>query len=1427
MKFCGSRACFSRRLLLACLAAVLTLSGLRPALAGWLFSYPPNMVKLDSGKRDNVFLVGDPIGFTLDIANYGTYNLNAPIRYEVRDYWGAVVDQGNTSAPTPTATSALALRAEPPGWYKLYLHGPNSVAPWGDSVGGTMFVVFRPNANFPTMPDPHVPGNSGVFDGDEVARGVLGMGPQRHPVTDASQPDAAIALLDPSIALDKQYYTSSPFNDAARSRPLLIAFPNGISSSDPVQQAKNLAGLRQIVAHFHNDVKYWEPLNEPNNKYNGADYVAKELIPFSQVVKSVDPTCKVLGPGVVTIGPYGLNWTDGFLKAGGAGYIDAFSFHAYNNVNGDLTLARQSLDALQALLTKYGIPNIEKWQTEQGYFAAVYGAYEPRLQGRWTMLQMMVYEQYGIPKEHNHLWYDKSHGFWDVPAFWENEDGPSSFGSFDPAAPLMRVWSEELYGTNFSQAYDFGALGNKMYVGSLFGGGGKQVAAFMSAGRTDGQVTLSVTGGASIHVVSAFGVASDLPVTAGHVTLPVPELPVYVELAPGQTLQAVPLDYGPDLALTPGTTASASGSAVSPLDPSLSNDPAKIINGVLENWYWSQGPDDHPWMSNVTSFPATVQVTLPLPMSISHVVLYAGVPWQTDGSLLDYELQYDSGGQWVTISHVQESPIVVPFFTPTVFTTVDSFYSDRCVFQHDFPAVTTQKMRLLVHDTTWGGGATKDIVQAGGQTGPHQITLREMELYGPGGQPVPLPQGKIRYFPRRTMAGRMLGGRFQGSTDGVIYTTLATVTSVPVDGQWAETVLYTDPAAYRYLRYVSPNGSYGNVNEVEFYSGTGTGAVKLSGTPFGSPGSYGNSGNTFAKVFDGDTGTCFDGPGPNGNYAGIDQGAAPAVVPTVTGVSVTPSVASVAGGQTQQFSATVSGAGQQQRRRFAATVSGTGGPSQSVTWSASAGTVSASGLLTAPAATAGVQSVTVTATSMADPTKSAAATVTVPASPATGGGRVRFFPRRTCANRMPGGRFQGSADGTAYTDLYVVASVPAEGQWTEAPLASDPKAYRYLRYVSPDGGWGNVSEVEFYSGAGAGAVKLSGTPFGSPGSFYNNGNTFAKVFDGDVNSFFDGPGPCGNYAGIDQGAAPAVVPTVTGVSVTPSAASVAGGQTQAFAAVVSGTGGPSQAVSWSASAGTVGTTGLFTAPAATAGVQVVTVTATSVADPTKAASANVTVPAITATSALSIGFLGDSITNGIGDSGGPGAYDWALTDLAQNGYQVTGVNYGNNGASVASFYQQTGGPLKAFEKAGVTVVSIMLGTNDASILIHTSPQDYHDKLLEIVSSFLVPGTGIQKVILNYSPYIQANHPLIWDANADGELQVYQAQIDSLCNGTTILQGDKLAFQFFQQHPEQGDGVHPDPQGHQDLGKLWAIGITQALGRTNSLSYPLGTGTQAR
>src|SRR5262244_3268467 len=78
------------------------------------------------------------------------------------------------------------------------------------------------------------------------------------------------------------------------------------------------------------------------------------------------------------------------------------------------------------------------------------------------------------------------------------------------------------------------------------------------------------------------------------------------------------------------------------------------------------------------------------------------------------------------------------------------------------------------------------------------------------------------------------------------------------------------------------------------------------------------------------------------------------------GVSVSPAAATLSQGQTQQFTATVTGSG-----------------NSAVTWSIapSLGTVSAAGLYTAPVSIGSQQAVMVTATSVADPTKSASATI--------------------------------------------------------------------------------------------------------------------------------------------------------------------------------------------------------------------------------------------------------------------------------------------------------------------------------------------------------------------------------------------------------------------------------------------------------------------
>lgn len=135
----------------------------------------------------------------------------------------------------------------------------------------------------------------------------------------------------------------------------------------------------------------------------------------------------------------------------------------------------------------------------------------------------------------------------------------------------------------------------------------------------------------------------------------------------------------------------------------------------------------------------------------------------------------------------------------------------------------------------------------------------------------------FRFYPRSDFANRSLGATVEG-TDGDpvagAYTPLATTPAggnIPVQYNQITNISL---GTYRYLRCRAGLNCYGNIAEVEFYRK----GVKVTGTGYGSPGSFGGSGATFDKALDGNTGTFFDAPNPDNQYIGIDKGAA--VTPT-------------------------------------------------------------------------------------------------------------------------------------------------------------------------------------------------------------------------------------------------------------------------------------------------------------------------------------------------------------------------------------------------------------------------------------------------------------------------------------------------------------------------------------------------------------------
>jgi hypothetical protein len=83
----------------------------------------------------------------------------------------------------------------------------------------------------------------------------------------------------------------------------------------------------------------------------------------------------------------------------------------------------------------------------------------------------------------------------------------------------------------------------------------------------------------------------------------------------------------------------------------------------------------------------------------------------------------------VTIETVNEPVKTFKVYSLPARCSVDSFFSDRCIFEHHFAPVTTSKLRLLVRDVTFGGWATADVEVVDGGVCPPPVVVREIEVY--------------------------------------------------------------------------------------------------------------------------------------------------------------------------------------------------------------------------------------------------------------------------------------------------------------------------------------------------------------------------------------------------------------------------------------------------------------------------------------------------------------------------------------------------------------------------------------------------------------------------------------------------------------------------------------------------------------------------
>jgi iron uptake system EfeUOB component EfeO/EfeM len=293
-------------------------------------------------------------------------------------------------------------------------------------------------------------------------------------------------------------------------------------------------------------------------------------------------------------------------------------------------------------------------------------------------------------------------------------------------------------------------------------------------------------------------------------------------------------------------------------------------------------------------------------------------------------------------------------------------------------------------------------------------------------------------------------------------------------------------------------------------------------------------------------------------------------------VAVTPITATVASGATQQFTALVSNTS-----------------NVAVTWTAFPGMISSSGLYTAPTVSITTNAI-VTATSVADPTKSGRAAVTVTAGSAP--------PTLSITTTS----LSGATTGSSYSNALVATGGKSPYTWT-------------------------LTSGTLPSGI---ALQSSGSIFGT--------TNLAGQFTFTV-QVADSSSP-------RQTATKSLTLTVSAATVTvsiiPATATVSSGASKQFTAVVSNT--ANVAVTWSASPGSISNSGLYQSPTVTS-TTTATVTATSVASPTTSGKATVTVTApappptlsITTTS-LSGATSGSAYSTSLSATGGTSPYSWTL-----------------------------------------------------------------------------------------------------------------------------------------------------------------------------------------
>ncbi|MGB2781925.1 MAG: fibronectin type III domain-containing protein, partial [Phycisphaerae bacterium] len=470
------------------------------------------------------------------------------------------------------------------------------------------------------------------------------------------------------------------------------------------------------VTEMQGKVKYWEIINEPNLFISVDDYVALLQTAYS-IIKGIDPAAIVMGPDTCSVD---LPWNEAFMEAGGGNYIDAYSIHDYEGNGIDPFHWIWKMNSVRALMDTYGIGTMPIWQTERA-IDAVHGlVFLGANQAIHITLHRDLLELFGVTNNHNYHFYTDDHGFHAVPTFVFASSGPH------PAALVVRTRCAmtQALDRTFVEKLDFGATGNKMFLGLLYTGADGSTLTLRNLGMDELPVDLDISSGASVDVVDSFGNVETVPIQSGKATITTTQLPIYVKLTTSQSVTAPTIDLGTNIASEATFTYSGGNTS----------DPALLTDGIMQVWH-ANNPWGDPWKGDYLGeyfdeTPETFDITFPTAREIAGLLVYGARADNPYSAILDYDLQYHDGQDWVTLEEVRAA-CPTSTIIPTFLCNAVAWLMDNNFYVHQFAEpVTTDKLRLIVRRVTIGYMPDIEASQAAGwNPSGHILQLREIEVY--------------------------------------------------------------------------------------------------------------------------------------------------------------------------------------------------------------------------------------------------------------------------------------------------------------------------------------------------------------------------------------------------------------------------------------------------------------------------------------------------------------------------------------------------------------------------------------------------------------------------------------------------------------------------------------------------------------------------